>query len=45
MFCARLAPFAVFDELNLALHALLVLAAPIIDALALAALQFYQKVL
>ncbi|TSC68505.1 MAG: hypothetical protein G01um101456_618 [Parcubacteria group bacterium Gr01-1014_56] len=39
------APFAVLFELNFANHQLLVLAGPVVDALALRALEFDQSVL
>lgn len=41
----RTAPFAVLFELNFALHQLLVLGRPIVNALAFVAGQFYESIL
>lgn len=40
-----LAPFAIFFNLDLAFNLLLIFAAPVVDALAFRACEFYEKIL
>ena len=45
MLCVGLAPLAIFFEVDLALDFLLVLAGPVVGALALLAREFYESLL